>query len=634
MKQPAPGSSAFRTSLSALRTRTAPLLLAERGRLTPHDVAFRSKHLGLYRERTWLDYCRMVAACARSLKALGVEKGVRVAIMGDPCEEWLILDQAAQAAGAITFGISPTASAAEVEYQMRDGGALLFIAENQEYVDKILPLADRLAGLRWIIVIDTAAMFGYDDRRLKSFEELLAEGTRAGDDGVSTLENMAGDLSAQDPAFIVYTSGTTGNPKGALIRHGAHLAAAYSLVEHYPMLASDEQRTVVFLPLCHVLGRDAAITLPLVSALVPHFGENLAEMPTTFYEVAPTMLFAVPRYLQKFASQVVVAIGNSSQLKRLCYETAMRIGRPHARQRWEEGNATQWPYRLMHALAFGPVLNKLGLDELRLVISGGAPLPPETMALWQIWGVNVVEIYGQTETAGAIISGQPGPFPRPGDVGTTPSSVEVRLGAEGEILVRSEDLFSGYWRNEEATKSVMDADGWLHTGDVGEWRADRLRIVDRIRDFIVTDGGKTISPSYVENIMRASPYVAEIAVFGHARRYLTALIEIDYDTVSDWARGKGIAYTGFTSLAHNPEVQALLREEIDRGNQQLARVEQIKQLRILPKALDPEEDGEPVTPTRKVKRKQMYERFKELVESMYDDREQRLLAQSSGDVVS
>lgn len=576
----------------------------------------------------------MVAACAQSLKALGVEKGARVAIMADPCEEWLILDQAAQAVGAITFGIYPTASAAEVEYQMRDGGALLFIAENQEYVDKILPLADRLESLRWIIVIDTAAMFGYDDRRLKSFEELLAEGARAGDDGVSTLESMAGHLSAQDPAFIVYTSGTTGNPKGALIRHGAHLAAAYSLVEHYPVLASDEQRTVVFLPLCHVLGRDAAITLPLVSALVPHFGESLAEMPTTLYEVAPTMLFAVPRYLQKFASQVLVAIGNSSRLKRLCYETAMRIGRHHARRRWEEGSALEWPYRLMHSLAFGPVLNKLGLDELRLVISGGASLPLDTMALWQIWGVNVVEIYGQTETAGAIISGQPGPFPRPGDVGTTPSSVEVMLGADSEILVRSEDLFAGYWQNEEATRSVIDAEGWLHTGDVGEWRADRLRIVDRVRDFIVTDGGKTISPSYVENIMRSSPYVAEIAVFGHARKYLTALIEIDYDTVSDWARGKGIAYTGFTSLAHNPEVQALLREEIDRGNKQLARVEQIKHFRILPKALDPEEDGEPVTPTRKVKRKQMYERFKELVESMYDDREERLLAQSIGDVVS
>lgn len=620
--------------MSALRTRTAPLLLAERGRLTPHDVAFRSKHLGLYRERTWLDYCRLVAAVARSLQALGVEKGVRVAIMGDPCEEWLIVDQAAQAAGAVTFGIYPTASASEVEYQMSNAGAMLFVAENQEYVDKILPLADKLPSLRWIVVVDTAAMFAYEDDRIKPYEELLAAGSRPGDDGVAALEEMAGHLSAQDPAFIVYTSGTTGNPKGALIRHGAHLAAAYTLVEHYPMLSSDEQRTVVFLPLCHVLGRDAAITLPLISALVPHFGESLAEMPTTLYEVAPTVLFAVPRYLQKFASQVLVAIGNSSPLKRKCYELAVRIGRRHARGRWETTDGADWLYCLMGALAFKPVLNKLGMDELRLVISGGAALPPDTMALWQIWGVNVVEIYGQTETAGAIISGQPGPFPRPGNVGTVPPSFEVMLGAENEILVRSKDLFDGYWQNDEATRSVMDSDGWLHTGDVGEWNGDCLRLIDRLRDFIVTDGGKTISPSYVENVMRASPYLAEIAVFGHARRYLTALIEIDYDTVSDWARTKGIAYTGFTSLAHHPDVQALLGKEIERGNQQLARVEQIKQFRTLPKALDPEEDGEPVTPTRKVKRKQMYERFKDLVEDMYDDREERLLAESIGNVVS
>lgn len=634
MKQPMLSSSAFRTSVSALRARTAPLLLAERGRLTPHDVAFRSKHLGLYRERTWLDYCRLVAACARSLQALGVEKGARVAIMGDPCEEWSILDQAAQAAGAITFGIYPTASATEVEYQMSNAGAMLFVAENQEYVDKILPLVEKLPNLRWIVVVDTAAMFGYEDERIKSYEELLGEGSRNGDDGITTLEEMASKLSPEDPAFIVYTSGTTGNPKGALIRHGAHLAAAYTLVEHYPMLSSDEQRTVVFLPLCHVLGRDAAITLPLISALVPHFGESLEEMPTTLYEVAPTVLFAVPRYLQKFASQVVVAISNSSRLKRKCYEWAFSLGRRHAKHRWENHTGTEWLYRLTREVAFKPVLNKLGMDELRLVVSGGAALPLDTMALWQIWGVNVVEIYGQTETAGAIISGQTGPFPKPGDVGTVPPSVEVKLGDQDEILVRSPDLFDGYWQNDEATQSVLDSDGWLHTGDVGEWNGTRLRLIDRLRDFIVTDGGKTISPSYVENAMRSSTYVAEIAVFGHARRYLTALIEIDFDTVSDWARAKGIAYTGFTSLANHPEVQALLAKEIEQGNQQLARVEQIKQFRILPKALDPEEDGEPVTPTRKVKRKQMYERFKDLVESMYDSREERLLAASIGDVVS
>jgi long-chain acyl-CoA synthetase len=215
-------------------------------------------------------------------------------------------------------------------------------------------------------------------------------------------------------------------------------------------------------------------------------------------------------------------------------------------------------------------------------------------------------------------------------VGTVPDGWEVRLGAENEILVRSPDLFDGYWNDRAATDAALDADGWLHTGDVGAWADGRLRIVDRARDFIVTAGGKTLSPSYIENALRASPFIAEVVVFGHGRRYVTALVEIDYDTVSDWARAHGAAYTGFTSLAQHPAVERLLQGEIDRANVALARVEQVKRFRILPKALDPEEEGEPVTPTRKVKRNLMYERFRALIESMYDDREERRLAEQVG----
>lgn len=617
-------------SASTLRASTAPRLLVERARATPDAIVLRSKDLGLYRERSFADLAAMVARGASGLRSLGVGKGDRVAIMGDPCEEWVVVDLAAQAAGAIVYGIYPTASQAEVEYQMRDGGACVFVAENQEYVDKILPIADRLPALRRIVVIDTDAMFAYDDARLLPYRELVDGGTPS----LSALASMAGELSGADPAFIVYTSGTTGNPKGALVAHGAHLAGTFGLVEHYPLLASGEQRTVIYLPLCHVLGRDVAITLPLMSSLVPHIGESLEEMQTTMFEVAPTVLFTVPRYLQKFASQILVALGTTSAFKRGCYELAMRSGRRQARARWESGTpAEAVAYRIARAAVFGPVLSKLGFDRLRLVVSGGAPLPRETMALWQVWGVNVVEIYGQTETAGAIIAGQAGPFPRPGDVGTPPPGVEVALGAQDEILVRSPDLFSGYWQDDEATRAAFDERGWLRTGDTGAWVDGRLRVVDRVRDFIVTAGGKTISPSYVENFVRGSPYVAEIAVFGHARKYLCALVEIDFDTVSDWARARAIPYTGFTSLAHHPQVRALVQAEIDRANAQLARVEQIKRFCILPKALDPEEEGEPVTPTRKVKRKQMYERFRALVESMYDDREEALVASSTAGLV-
>jgi long-chain acyl-CoA synthetase len=570
---------------------------------------------------------------AAGLKRLGVARGERVAIMGDPCEEWMLADLGAQALGAITYGVYPTASPSEVEYQLRDAGASVFVARDQEYVDRILPFADHLPELRFIVVIDTSAMWSYEHPKIRGWDAVLGAPSAA-DDELAALEALAAAIDPGDPAFIVYTSGTTGHPKGALVAHGRHLAGAYNLVQHYPRLA-EAQRTVVYLPLCHVLGRDVALTLPLLSGLVPHFGEDGEDLAQTIFEVAPTVLFTVPRYLQKFASRALVAVQNASRPKRLVYDLAMRAGRRHVRAHWEgrDSTAGRLAYHLARAVAFRPLLNKLGFDALDLVISGGAPLPPETMALWQIWGVNVCEIYGQTEEAGAIIAGQRERFPRPGDVGTLGPGWELKLAESGEILIRGEHGFESYWGNPAATREVRADDGWLHTGDVGEWKDGRLRLIDRARDFIVTAGGKTLAPASIENVLRGSPYLAEVAVFGHARKYLTALVEIDYDTVADWARAHDLAYTGFTSLAEHPRVVALIGVEIERANTLLARVEQIKAFRILPKALDPEEEGEPVTPTRKVKRAQMYARFRDLVESMYSDTEERLLAQSAGDVL-
>ena len=608
-----------------LRGTTVPGLLCERARNTPEDIAYQAKRLGIYQPRTWEDLAGSVAQAAQAFQALGLVAGDRVAIMGDPCEEWAVTDLAAQALGCLTYGIYPTASLDEVTYQMKDGGAVLFVAEDQEYVDKILEVADQLEMLRHIIVIDATALFAYEDTRLLTFADTVASHPR----DMTWLEQRCKTLDPAAPAFIVYTSGTTGAPKGALISHGKHLAATMNIVAHYPILMEPGQRTAVFLPLCHVLGRDIAITLPLLSSLVPYYGEDIEDIGTTIFEVAPTILFTVPRYLQKWASQILIGIANTSGVNRGVYEFAMRRARQIAEGRWigQRGSAE---FSALWISVFRPILNRLGFDQLRLVISGGAPLPTETAKLWQIYGLNVVEMYGQTETAGGIISGQKGPHPAPGDVGTAPTGWDIRLGDDGEIQVYSPDLFDGYWNNEAATAESFTGDGWLKTGDIGEWKDGGLRLVDRARDFIVTAGGKTISPAYVENALRASPYLSEVVVFGQGRKYLTALIEIDYEMVADWARGQGISYSGFTNLAENPRTQGLIRAEMDRCNQALARVEQVKDFRILYKELDPEEEGEPVTPTRKVKRNLMYEKFGVLVEEMYDNAEERLVAAAVG----
>ncbi|HWV41868.1 long-chain fatty acid--CoA ligase [Pseudorhodoplanes sp.] len=631
MTQAAPQSPQF----AILRGKTAPGLIAEHARQKPDDVAYRAKTLGLYRERTWRDHAAAVGRCARALQALGLQKGDRIAIMGDACEEWVVCDMAAQATGAIVYGIYPTASVSEVEFLMKDGGAKIFVAEDQEYVDKILQIADRLPDLNWIVVIDDSAMFDYSHPKLIALSQIEAKVTGDDEAQIAALEAMTAALKPEDPAFIVYTSGTTGNPKGALISHGKHLAGTYTIVDHYPTLRDKDHRTVVFLPLCHIFGRDVAITLPLISRLVPHYGESVDDLMGTMFEVAPTVLFTVPRYMQKFASQVLVSLSTTSPAKRAIYNAAMSLGRAAARRRWAgaSGPSTDAMTAIARTVAFGRVLNKLGLDKLELAISGAAPLPRETAALWQIWGVSLVEAYGQTETGGAFISGQSERFARPGNVGTVVQGWQVRLDDDGQILVKGPDQFEGYWNQPEATRQIVDSEQWLHTGDVGEWQDGNLRLIDRARDFLVTAGGKTISPSAIESTLRASPYIGEAIVFGHGRKYLTALIEIDFDSVADWARANNVSYTGFTSLVQNEAVQGLIKSEIDKANNEFARVEQIKVFRILPKELDPEQDGEPVTPTRKVKRNLMYDRFKELVEGMYDDSEDRLLAAGAGDAL-
>ncbi|PYM28930.1 MAG: long-chain fatty acid--CoA ligase [Candidatus Rokuibacteriota bacterium] len=644
---------------SRLRASTIPGLLVERARARPARVAFRAKELGVYRETTWAALAARVAAVAQGLAArFGVGRGSTVAILGDPCPEWTIADLAAQALGAVTYGIYPTSAPGEVRYLLEHGGARVVIVEDQEHLDKTLAVLDDAPGVRGVIVVDTRALFMYRSTRVHRFADIEAAGRALAP--VDALARLAAGVRPDDAATIVYTSGTTGHPKGALYRHGQHLAACANILAHYPILTDGEHRVVAMLPLCHTMGRNTVITMPLLADIVPHYPESLATVAESLYEVAPTFVFTVPRYLQKFAAHLLVGIDASTTLKRAAYHAALRLGARAVSRgatalpgRDERGGvwgrlsrgATALPGRderggvwgaisgppmriVARGLVFRWLLEKVGFARVRLLISSGAPLPPAVATLWQVWGVNLCEAYGQTETGGALVSGQRGPYPRPGDVGAPAPNVEVALGDDGELRVRGPDLFAGYWRDPEATSAAY-RDGWLLTGDVAERTAEgALRLVDRRKDLVITAGGKNVSPSQIETGLRASPYVSDAVVFGEGRKYLAALIEMDYETVAEWARERGLTHTGYASLAAHPEVTRLLDAEIARANASFGRVEQVKTFRVLPRELDPEQEGEPVTPTRKVKRRLMLERYHDLVESMFaSDEERRITAE-------
>jgi long-chain acyl-CoA synthetase len=609
-----------------LRQKTVPGLLLERVAKSPNEVAYRTKKLGIYRERTWSDFGRMVAHCATGLMRLGLKRGERLALMGDPCEEYVICELAAQAVGAITYGIYPASSQKELKYLIAHGGASIFIAGNQEYVDRILPFRDQFSHLRHIVIIDTKGTFAYDQATLFSFQDLIHNGEEEIRTNPGIFEQRVHQVKPTDSSFILYTSGTTGNPKGVLVSHGNHLAATYTLIKRYPILVKVPHRTVVFLPLSHVFGKVVAMTLPLFAPIVPHYGEEIEDLGQTFFEIAPTLLFTVPGYLKKFASDIFVGIENSSPIKKLIYRIGLKIGRQYIKNSWDgkKGYLLNFTYFIFYQAAFRPILNKIGFNKLRIVLSTGATLPSELTALWQIYGVNLCEMYGLSETAGGIVAGQRSHFPRPGDVGSAPACWEVKLSESGEILARGNGVFESYWNNPKLTTEAMDSDGWFHTGDVGEWAPDdQLRILGRVQDLITTLNAKTVTPMSIENILKSSPYINEAVVFGHQRDYLSSLIEIDYETVSDWASRNNIHFTGLISLIQHPEVIKFIGSEIMKANKNLSPDQQIKAFQIIPRELSPVGDGSPLTPTRKVKRLLIYDEFKELVESMYGGNEIR-----------
>lgn len=600
---------------------TVPRMLLRAARDRAGEVALRAKRLGVYQEVRWEELLAHVREIALGLHALGVRKGDRVAIAGDPRPEWMYCDYAAQSIGAVTYGLYPTCSREEAEYLLRHGGASVLVVEDQEFADKVLPFVERLPSLAKMVVIDASYMFSYTSPRLLTLRDVVTLGSQVRD-GERLFMAWCEAVQPEDPATIVYTSGTSAHPKGALYRHRALVIQGHQFFAFHELQGMRGFRSVVHLPLNHLYERMNTLLGPLTKGVVPHFGEELDRFTETLYEVAPQHHASVPRYWSKLASRIVVGIEASSRLKRFAYKTAMIIGRAYRTRRWEGRRPLLLGalYIFARLLVFDRMLKKVGLHRLRVGLSSGAPLPREVQALWQIWGVNLKNLYGQTESG--VIAAQFASFPRPGRVGTPFPLNEVSLATDGEVLMHGPGHFSEYWNDSQATADVLRKDG-VHTGDVGRVADDgQLELIDRKKDILITAGGKNISPSRVETVLKSSPYINEVTVIGDGRRYLTALIEMDFGTVSEWARSNNVLYTSYASLAKHPAVNRLIGAEVERANAGLGRVEQIKAFRILDRELDPEVEGEPITPTRKVKRAQMERRFAKLIEEMYQDAEQ------------
>lgn len=588
-----------------------PSIVLQRGRSTPDRVAMRAKDRGRWNAVSWSTYAKRVVRAARGLNELGVVAGDRVAIHAENCPEWLIIDLAVQSLGAISVGVYPTSPESEVEYLLGHSEAKVLVAEDEEQVDKALAVMKNLPQLARIVVLDTRGV-DMSSGLLMDLAELEALGA----DSTFDVDQAAAAIGPESAAIIVYTSGTTGPPKGAMLSHRNLQVAASAAGEAFGV---DERTEVLsYLPLCHIAERLISGIDAVAQGYVVNFGEGGESFAEDLREVQPTFFLGVPRVWEKLMAGITIRMEDAGAIKRWNYAIWMRVGAEVARRRWRGGRLRgldKARYALGWVFLYRPLRAKLGMSRVDGVLSGAAPIAPQVLEFFWALGVPVREGYGQTEnTAQATVT--PRDDVRLGKVGRPIAGVEIRIADDGEILTRGPGTFLGYFKDPAATAATVDAEGWLHTGDVGEIDADGfLKITDRKKDIIITAGGKNISPSEIENRLKVSPFVREAVVIGDRRRYLVALIGIELDVVSNWALHRRVGFTTYEDLSSKPEVVQLIGEWVDEVNIELAQVETIKRFALLPKELD-QEDGE-VTATQKVKRRAIEAEFASLIEDMY-----------------
>jgi long-chain acyl-CoA synthetase len=540
-----------------------------------------------------------------------------VSVIADNCPEWLYVDLGTMSVGGVTNGIYTTDSAAQVEYIVNDSGTRFFFAENEEQLDKILAVRERCPQLVKIVVFDMEGLHGFRDAQVMPFEALRELGSRYDRDHPDAYDTMVEIAQPHDLAILVYTSGTTGPPKGAMLSHRNILfQLGYSDFLAAPR-AGDQQLS--FLPLSHVAERTFTVFYPLSSGATVNFAESIDTVPDNIREVAPAVFFAVPRIWEKFYSAVALRMREATLPGKLAYGWAMAVGTRVAERRiaGRPPSLTQrLLYRLADFLVLDNVRRSLGLHHTRGAATGAAPIAPELIKWFRAVGVDLREVYGQTENSG-LATAMPVQRIKLGTVGVARPDTEVRISPEGEILLRGPHVFLGYYRNPEKTGQTV-VDGWLHTGDVGVLDEDGfLTITDRMKDIIITAGGKNITPSAIENQLKFSPFISDAVVIGDRRKYLSCLVMIDHETVAQFAQERNVPFTNFASLCRAKEVQDLIWAEIEQVNRQLARVETIKRFCLIEQILTPED--EELTPTMKLKRSFVNRKYKDVIEGMYRD---------------
>jgi long-chain acyl-CoA synthetase len=592
---------------------TLPDMLADWAQRTPTKTALRKKSLGRWREYTWAEYRERVARAASALTALGVGRGDGVAILSGNRPGWLFVDLATQSLGARSVGVYPTSSSSEARYVIDHSDASIVFVEDEEQLDKVLDARSDLPHLRKIVIFDARGIRGLDQHDdVMSFAdfEALAPGEAAQE--IASWDKARAELDPDDTTLLVYTSGTTGPPKGAMLSQRNLVVAAETFVKAWGVHAGDELMS--YLPLCHVAERLMSVANGLHAGYIVNFGEGPDTFTNDLTELQPTVFLGVPRVWEKLMAGVELRMQDASGLRQKAYRWALRSGNKTAASRRESGSKSAGG-TLARFVVSRPLTNKMGLGRVRVALTGAAPISVEVLEYFWALGVDIREVYGQTEGT-ALATANVGWPVKLGTVGRALDGVELRLEADGEITVRDPGVFKGYYKDEAATAEVVDADGWLHTGDVGVLDdSGFLTITDRKKDLIITSGGKNISPSYIENKLKVSPHIAEAIVVGDARKYCTALIGVDAEAVADWAGRQNLSFGSYADLARLPEVQKLVDGWVQSVNEDLAPVEQIKRFALLEKELDVD-DGE-LTATQKVKRSAIHALYQDQIEGLY-----------------